>query len=229
MRRVPEDSGPAWTDCAVRIGTWNLVGSWKPEHRDVLKEADCDVWLLTEVNERVELDDYIVHWSADVMRPKIRWAGIYSRCGLDGLPDPHVASAAAVIEGTTYCSSILPWRGSPGEPRLPGSGHADQTGRVLAALLDNLPNSDLVWGGDWNHALSGMEEGGTKGGRAHVISAVEKLGLQVPTAALPHWIDGHLSIDHIAVPRTWKVVSADRRITKGLSDHDCYVVEVTDR
>jgi hypothetical protein len=35
-----------------------------------------------------------------------------------------------------------------------------------------------------------------------VLAAVEKLGLQVPTADLPHRLDGHLSIGHIAVPHT---------------------------
>jgi hypothetical protein len=175
------------------------------------------------------MDCYKHHWTADSMRPKVRWAGVYSRGGLEPLPDPHIASAAAVNDGVTFWSSILPWMGSAGEPRLPGSGHAEQTEKVLASLLDNMPSTDLVWGGDWNHALSGMEEGGSKGGRAHLLGAIERLGLQVPTGELPHWIEGHLSIDHIAVPKDWDVVSAERRITKGLSDHDCYVVEVADR
>jgi endonuclease/exonuclease/phosphatase family metal-dependent hydrolase len=86
----------------------------------------------------------------------------------------------------------------------------------------------LVWGGDWNHALSGDEWTGTKGGRAHVLAAVEQLGLQVPTAELPHRLDGLLSIDHIAVPKSWSVRGVARLDAQGLSDHDCYVVDVDD-
>ena len=37
----------------VRIGTWNLAGRWSDEHRTLILTADCDVWLLTEVSERI--------------------------------------------------------------------------------------------------------------------------------------------------------------------------------
>jgi hypothetical protein len=212
----------------VKIGTWNLQGSWKPQHLDFVVDADCDVWLFTEVNERVEIDGYGRHWSTDAMRPKIRWASIYSRRPLSGLPDPHIASAAAVVEGTTYCSSILPWQGSGRDLTWPGEGHSGMTEEALVELLRNLPTVDLVWGGDWNHALSGIEMAGSKRGRDHVIAAVDRLRLNVPTADLSHWIDGHLSIDHIAVPADREVISAERIVAKGLSDHDCYVVELAD-
>src|SRR3954447_6684346 len=106
-----------------------------------------------------------------------------------------------------------------------GTQHAEKTELALTELLANLPTHDLVWGGDWNHALSGYEGAGSKGGRTHVLAAVEKLGPSVPTADLPHRLDGHLSIDHIALsPRIG--LSAQRRASApvGLSDHDCYVV-----
>jgi endonuclease/exonuclease/phosphatase family metal-dependent hydrolase len=93
-------------------------------------------------------------------------------------------------------------------------------------LLRALPRHDLVWGGDWNHAISGEEWAGTKGGRAHVLAAVEELGLQVPTAELPHRLDRLLSIDHVAVPSSWSVRDAYRLNAKGFSDHDGYVVDV---
>jgi hypothetical protein len=210
----------------VRIGTWNLAGRWEPEHERFLAETDCDVWLLTEVNERVELKGFEHHLTEGVMRPRIRWAGVYSRPPLSPLADPHVASAMAVVDGTTYCSSILPWRGCPQDAAWPGSNHAERTANALDVLVGKLPTEDLVWGGDWNHALFGPEEGGTKPGRGHVLAAVEKLGLQVPTAVLPHWIDGHLSIDHIAVGAHRRATSASRVIARGLSDHDCYVIDL---
>jgi hypothetical protein len=208
----------------MRIGTWNLDGRWKPEHEALMVAADCDVWLLTEVNECVELAGYHKHLSAGLVNTKRRWAGVFSRRPLTALPDPHWASAAAAIDGTTYCSTVLPWRGCGAA--WPGRGHAQQTESVLAELVDQLLTRSLVWGGDWNHSLAGDECAGTKGGRAHLLAAVEKLGLQVPTAELPLHIDGYFSIDHIAVPADRGVRAATRLPAAGLSNHDCYVVEL---
>ena len=83
--------------------------------------------------------------------------------------------------------------------------------------------------GDWNHALKGKEYAGSAGGRAAITSALDELGLVVPTAELPHRIDGLLSIDHIAVPK--EIAGEPTRVVaakgdKRLSDHDAYVVEV---
>jgi endonuclease/exonuclease/phosphatase family metal-dependent hydrolase len=215
----------------VRIGTWNMAGWLKPGWQDLLLSAECDVWLLTEVNESVELPGYVAHYGEARMAARRHWAAIFSRAPLTPLPDPHVASAAAVVGGTTYCSSILPWRSSGGEPTWPGAEaprnlHSGRTRHAVDLLLRGLPRHDLVWGGDWNHALSGDEWAGTKGGRGHVLAAVEELGLHVPTAELPHRLNGLLSIDHIAVPRSWSVREARGLDARGLSDHDCYVVEV---
>src|SRR3954447_12699364 len=103
-----------------------------------------------------------------------------------------------------------------------GTQHAEKTELALTELLANLPTRNLVWGGDWNHALSGYEGAGSKGGRAHVLAAVEKLGLSVPTAYLPHRLDGHLSIDHIAIAKDLAVTGARRVSAVGLSHHDSY-------
>ncbi|MCZ2839932.1 endonuclease/exonuclease/phosphatase family protein [Modestobacter sp. VKM Ac-2985] len=215
----------------MRIGTWNLEGRWKPEHEALLADANCDVWLLTEVNERVELPGYHQHFGDARMRPGCRWAGVYSRSHMTPVPDPHVASAAAVVDGVTYCATILPWKGAGGEPTWPGAEpprnvHSGRMRYALEELLAGLPRTGLVWGGDWNQALYGPEWAGSKGGRAHVVAAVERLGLYVPTAGLPHRLEGHLSIDHIAVPHRCRVVAVERRTAVGLSDHDCYVIDV---
>jgi len=51
----------------------------------------------------------------------------------------------------------------------------------------------------------------------------------VPTADLPHRIDGLLSIDHIAVPAEMPLATASRVVAsvagRRLSDHDAYVTE----
>jgi len=63
-----------------------------------------------------------------------------------------------------------------------------------------------------------------------VQQTLQERGLQVPTADLPHQLDGLHSIDHIAVPGTWRVLSAERASAtyqgRRLSDHHAYVVEV---
>ena len=215
----------------MRIGTWNLAGRWTPQHEGLLTAADCDVWLLTEVNDRVELLGYQRHLGEAQMAARRQWSAIFSRSALTPLPDPHVASAAAVVDGITYCSTILPWRSSGGEPTWPGAEpprnlHSGRMKYALEVLLSRLPPTDLVWGGDWNQALSGMEGAGTKVGRAHLLAALEKLDLQVPTADLPHRLDGHLSIDHVALAKGSVVTGVEHRTAVGLSDHDCYVAEV---
>ena len=214
----------------MRIGTWNLAGRWSDAQLALLLRADCDVWLLTEVNERTSLPGYALHLTQSRMAARRRWAGIASRLPMASLPDPHPASAAAQVGATTYVSSILPWRGCQSLPPWAGSRHADKTAYTVNDLLLHLRTADsLVWGGDWNHALSGREYAGSLGGRTVVHDAVDQLGLAVPTADLPHAIDGLLSIDHVAVPRG-TAASASRIAAehdgKRLSDHDAYVVEV---
>ena len=97
----------------MRIGTWNLAGRWSPEHEQLIRSQDADVWLLTEVSERLHVEDYDLHLTEALMAANRRWAGVLARTdlGLAPLTDPHPASALANIEGWTYCSSILPWKG----------------------------------------------------------------------------------------------------------------------
>jgi endonuclease/exonuclease/phosphatase family metal-dependent hydrolase len=213
----------------VRVGTWNLAGRWTAAHGDLLLALDCDVLLLTEVSERLELRGYAMHMTEHLMAARRRWAGVLAKTALEPLEDPHPASALAVVEGVPYCSSILPWRGCGSRfPWLDGR-HVDRTERALKDLTANLPQGPVVWGGDWNHALTGREYAGGIGGRRHLVEAVRLLDLQVPTTDLPHAIDGLLSIDHIAVPTGATVRSATRVVAsvegRRLSDHDAYVVE----
>ena len=214
----------------VRIGTWNLAGRWTDDHLDLMLGADCDVWLLTEVSERTSLPGFTVHLSQARMARRRRWAGIASRLPMASCPDPHPASAQVQVGATTYVSSVLPWRNCGARAPWVGARHAEKTAHTVDDLLLHLRVVDLlVWGGDWNHALSGKEYAGSLGGRQVVLRALDELGLAAPTADLPHPIDGLLSIDHIAVPKGTQA-SASRIAAehdgKRLSDHDAYVVEV---
>lgn len=211
----------------MRIGTWNLAGRWNSRHLALIEEMDCDVLLLTEVSERVELPGHDLHLGDLLMAPKRRWAAAASRLPMRPMPDPHGASAMAELDGLRVCSSILPWRGCG--TRVPWAG-ATTAERTIAAVAAVEAAAPTVWGGDWNHALSGRGYVGSIAGRRYVLEAVERLGLQVATATSPHQIEDLLSIDHVAVPKSWVVSATQRhRAFVGeirISDHDAYVVGV---
>lgn len=218
----------------VMVGTWNLAGRWSGRHASALQAADVDIWLLTEVPNRATLAGYTTHGSSDLMAPDRHWAAILARTSLPAHPwseDPHPASAATDIDGHTFCSSILPWRSC-------GSGHpwsgrtcATKTEVATRNLTAVLPAGASVWGGDWNHALTGAEQAGSLAGRQHIRDALDRLELQCPTAELPHHISGLSTIDHVAVASTATVHHARRlsMATEGrrLSDHDAYIVDAT--
>ncbi len=194
---------------------------------------DCDVLLLTEVHEFVDLPGHAIHLSESEMQPGRRWAGIAGRGEkLSPLPDPHPASAMATSSGWTYASSILPWRSCGNQPPWVGGRLVEKTIATVETLAPSLPPTRLIWGGDWNHALQGREYVGTTDGRAFLLRWVNQLGLQVPTSDLPAQGSMGLSIDHIAVPTGLTVVNVARRSAeiggKRLSDHDAYLVEIID-
>ena len=215
----------------VRIGTWNLAGRWTPAHAALLKREGCDVWLLTEVSERLSLPGYEAHVTDGLMAARRRWAGVLARTSVEPLPDPHPASALAQVEGWTFCSSILPWRSAGTRAPWVDGDHARKTAATLAALAAPLSSGGTVWGGDWNHALSGPERAGSIGGRTALLGLIDMLDLMVPTATLAHCIPRLLSIDHIAVPTDLPVSGARRVVARDdadrrLSDHDAYVMTV---
>jgi hypothetical protein len=196
------------------------------------RQRDCDVWLLTEVSDRLDLPGYTGHLSGTPMRAKVQWAGVFSRTTLEPLPDPHPASAMARIGDTTFVSSILPWRGTGDVEPWHGESHAARTHNALDTLLAALPDDDLCWGGDWNHAFSGREYAGSEAGREAITQALAELGLTVATSDLPHALERLLSIDHIAVPGAWRIGSAERIAASAggarHSDHELYVVQIDD-
>lgn len=212
----------------VRIGSWNLQGRWDERHLARLEAMRCDVLLLTEVSERVAIPGMELHMTTGVMAPRRRWSAVASRRRLHALDDPHGASAMAVVDGIRFCSSVLPWRSCGTHEPWTGSTTAEKTTGAVARIESVAP---AVWGGDWNHALSGREWSGSLAGRRCILDAIDRLGLQIPTASAPHQRDGLLSIDHVAIPRTWTVRSVEHypALDDGvrLSDHDAYVVEVS--
>jgi hypothetical protein len=96
----------------MRIGTWNLAGRWSTDHDELIRSKNADVWLLTEVSERLHVEGYDLHVTDALMAAKRRWAGVLARADLKlaPQPDPHPASASARVAGRNFCSWILPWR-----------------------------------------------------------------------------------------------------------------------
>lgn len=170
------------------------------------------------------------HFTAARMGERKHWAGVFSRSQLDPLPDPHPASAAAVVRGLVWCSSILPWRSCGTIPWGEGST-SEKTSRALDQLMAALPVGALVWGGDWSHALEGREHVGSLAGRAAIKKVLAERQLKLATQGLPHRIPGLLTIDHIAVPEAAENADVTRVVAEGrrghrLSDHDIYATEV---
>jgi hypothetical protein len=106
----------------MRIGTWNVENRLMTEqHQELILGQECDVWLLTEVhpkwseNDGTKILGFNANLSKGVMGRNQHWAAVLSLLPLERLEDPHEASANAKINGVTYCSTILPWRGVPKE------------------------------------------------------------------------------------------------------------------
>jgi hypothetical protein len=115
-------------------------------------------------------------------------------------------------------AGTLPWVGN------------DQGSRTAGAVSGIQTAGPVVWGGDWNHELTGRLHTGSVEGRARILRALDELGLAAPTGIAPHHIAPSLSIDHVAVPAFWTVKAVDRvnAIVDGvaLSDHDAYVIDL---
>lgn len=211
----------------VRIATWNLEGKWTPRHHWLIRSLRADLLLLTEVLDKVEIPGLNIHFTEGGMQPGRRWAAVASDARLRPLPDPHGATALAEIDGLRVASSILPWRNSGGAPPWVGQ---DQGSRTAAAVTSIRTAAPVVWGGDWNHELTGRLYAGSKDGRTSILGALDHLALSAPTNSSPHRLPGARSIDHVAVPDFWTVAAVERvsAIVDGveLSDHDAYVVEI---
>ena len=108
------------------------------------------------------------------------WSAVLTREPVQQLPDPHPASAAVTADGTTYCSSILPWRSCGTRAPWVGATHADKTAAAMAELDAALPDTPLIWGGDWNHALDGREYAGAKAAEPRSSRCWHDVGFKCP-------------------------------------------------
>jgi hypothetical protein len=193
------------------IATWNLDAKASEEHEAFLKTLEADVLLLTEVPPTVEADVL----SEGVMTRGQHYAGLRGVVGLNRGP---AFAVRGVRDEATILNSVLPWRSM-------GGVQSENTEKWLRELDLSWPGGDVVWGGDWNQELHGRLWVGCREGRAAILALLGRHRLVCPTTLLPAR-GGERSIDHIAVPETWRVnavrvVQADGR----LSDHDAVVVD----
>lgn len=199
-----------------------------------MSRVGADVWLLTEVPEDAVPRGYRAYWSSGPIVAGRHWAAVLvsdtARVVARWDGDLHPASAAAVVGGVVFCSSVLPWRSCGREEPWEGATTADKTVAATRRLADSLPRGATVWGGDWNHAFVGPERAGSVEGREHIREAVDKLDLRIVTEECPHRLEGLSTIDHIAVPAGVSVRTVRRVEMKAarrhLTDHDAYVVDV---
>lgn len=208
------------------IGTWNLDAKWADGHARELTALDCDVWLLTEVNPQVGIEGYTLHVTSGLMARGQAWAGVLTRLPSRGVPEPHPASAAAEIAGHVFCSSVLPWSGCGKTEPWRGDSVGEMTQTAVDELTDGIAGRPVIWGGDWNHTLTGAYFGSSRAGRSAILAALDALSLVCPTTDLPHQRAGMTSIDHIAVPARTAVAAASHvSMSPRLSDHDAYVID----
>ncbi len=216
----------------MRVATWNLDRELRPGAVELLLDVGADVLLLTEPPSNLELEGYSLTPPGASMPRGQLYAAVASRLDtlgpLEPLPAPHPATTAAVVQGTTFVSTVLPWSSAESDDWR-GSTFTERTVHALDDLEPFLrAQPRLVWGGDWNHALEGGLHWQTRAGRDRLELLLGQLALEAPTRHQPRGVYEMQSIDHIAVPG--RVVGVEHHSAEAvdgrLSDHDLYVVVV---
>jgi hypothetical protein len=213
----------------VRIATWNMAADEVGSGRAFLASLCCDVLLLTEVPQDLQLARYRLRFSEGVMACGQVFAAVATPDDPEECVRPHLASVASELGGMTFMASVLPWRSAQETDGFAGDSQGERTRGAVEAIALWWSSGTVVWGGDWNHELSGPISAGSKIGQEAILGLVRERGLQVPTSVLGSE-HGSASVNHIAVPDSWKVMSVERHVAssggKRLSDHDAYVVQV---
>lgn len=220
----------------MRIGTWNMDGKGSADHVAFLESLQCDVLLLTEVPHGLVLEGVGPVRSRRMGEGARKdWAAVWSSGELIARDSGHDWSAAAEAHGVLFVSTVLPWNLVKASGHWPGP-EVTTCERVAASLrligpLLRAHDGPVVFGGDWNHALAGLEKAGSQEGRVAIAELLGELGLVAPTTGLAHRLPGLFSIDHVAVPAAWGAVGVERVVASRadgtrLSDHEAYVVAV---
>ena len=240
------------------IGTWNLevyLSRQSARGMAMAHELDrhpVDVWFLTELHSDWKLanQDICFAPSRNEALETRRFAGISTSWGMAPLIGPDdpaegwicLARLTDPVTNQTClaASTVLPWRGiTPHWRQILGREvtFPEAFRHVLNYVVQRIddarrPGEDVIWGGDFNQALTGRNYVGTLQGRSDLSTALDRLGLQAATANLPALGLTQPAIDHIAIPSTWSVrgnpnVHRPTRNEKPLSDHALYLVDAS--
>jgi hypothetical protein len=211
----------------VLIGTWNLAGQWSMDHARAIEDADCDIWLLTDVPARTSVNGYHQHLSVGRRGPSAHWSGILSRLAAE--PVRHTSPTATVlsIADIVIVSTVLPWPEPHEDEPWEGASHAERYATALTETGTLLRGHIPIWGGTWNQPLMGNIIGYSKQAQAQLESFVSAHDLQVPTRDLLGR-QRQYTTDHIAVPASWTVIDSGKvEVDAGLSPYDLFCVEAT--
>ena len=198
----------------LRVGTWNLDRDrplWRQPHQADHVRSQADLWLLTEVPANWQFGTANTSFSQS--RPNEDdqyWSGIISRWHVEPIATKHPSLALARIDhpGEPFlaAASVFPWRGAAEFwPTGDGDTFADRCVNTLdahaAEICEARCGLPVVWGGDFNQALSGRDYVGSDAGRAALLKAFEHLRLRAVTVKSHGQVPPHQSIDHIAIPQ----------------------------
>lgn len=225
------------------MGTWNLNRGqplWRQPHQSAHLNNEAELWLLTEVPSHLQIGDQRPSFSASRPGEKHQyWAAIAFKWPLEPVASKHPSLAMARIKHPDgdflVASSLFPWRtAAMSWPYGDGESFAKRCARTLDAHAAEIGKASkglpIIWGGDFNQALSGRERVGSDVGRGALLDAFTKLGLRAVTVEANGQHPHQRSIDHIAIPTTWgsRAVHVQRpqSDTRLLSDHPSYVVSV---
>lgn len=209
----------------MRIGTWNLAGRWSMDHARVIEDADCDIWLLTDVPARVSASGYHQHLSVGRRGPSAHWSGILSRLAAAEVVHTSPTATVLSIADIVLVSTVLPWPEPHADEPWEGESHAERYAGALAetgALLDgHIP----ICGGTWNQPLMGNIIGYSRQAQDALEAFLNNHSLQVPTRDLLGRQRQYTS-DHVAVPASWTVIASGKvEVDPALSPFDLFCVE----
>jgi hypothetical protein len=206
------------------VATWNMDAKASPESLTFLRGLAADIYLLAEVPPDFALDGFDIVFSRGSMARGQHCAAIATKTERRFAPlELELDFTVAVSDdSSTLVSSTLPWPRAD-VPYFVGSTQAEQTVAAVDTLASALRGLDgLVWGGDWNHPLSGSLQGFSRQGADSLAQLVSELDLTVHTRGLKAQQDCG-TIDHIASHRP-ALATAEHIPAGALSDHDAYRV-----